>query len=368
MNKLEEARKNINEIDKEMAKLFTERMEAARNVAEYKREHGLSILDSSRERQLIAKNSEYIKDADIRSYYVQFLKEMMNISKQYQHRLLNGVRVAYSGVEGAFADIAAKRIFPDGQQISYPNFEEAYKAVEKGECDMAVLPIENSFAGEVGQVTDLMFKGRLFVTGVYTLKIAQNLMSVEGATVDGIEKVISHPQALSQCAGYIKKHGFEEEESVNTAVAAKTVAKLGNPKVAAIASRETAKLYGLKLIDHDINESEINFTKFAVFSRSRNNLTSNGGTFILLFTVKHSAGALADAVNVIGKYGFNMKTLRSRPMRDLPWQYYFYVEAEGDENSSLGKEMLSELKNHCDMMKIVGSYASEIDLKGGKKK
>lgn len=366
MEKLQNARDRINSIDKELARLFAERMRAVKQVAEYKAERGLPILDTAREAAVIEKNSTLVEDEAIRSYYINFLKYNIELSKQYQHRLMNGLRVAYSGVEGAFAHIAARRIFPDGEAVPYPDFKSAYLAVSSGECDCAVLPIENSFAGEVGQVTDLMFDGNLYVNGVYDLQISQNLLGISGASVKDIKRVISHPQALSQCAGYIKEHDFEEIQASNTAVAAKTVSERNDIHTAAIASAETANLYGLSVIDHDINSSSANTTRFAVFSRTDNKAASGkDSTFFLLFTVNHVAGALAQAINVIGKHGFNMKVLRSRPMGEPAWQYYFYVEAEGDESSEAGQKMLSELKEHCDKLKVVGRYSIEIDLKKG---
>lgn len=360
MNKLEQAREVINQIDQDMANLFAQRMQAVKQVAEYKKENGLPVFDASRENAVVEKNAKLIADDEIRAYYVGFIKNTMELSKQYQHKILEGQKIAYSGVEGAFANIAAKRVFPDGLISSYSDFNEAYQSVVNGECDCAVLPIENSYAGEVGQVMDLMFNGSLYVNGVYGLKIKQNLLGVDGANVKDIKTVISHPQALNQCAEYIKQNDFIKLEEKNTAVAAQKVAALNDKSVAAIASFETAELYGLNVLDHDINASDGNTTKFAVFSRVQNkNVNKKSNTFLLLFTVKHEAGALAKAVNVIGKYGFNMNALRSRPMKDLAWQYYFYVEAEGDETSAEGQKMLKELSKHCDKLKVVGHFALE---------
>ncbi len=366
MEELAKARSDINRIDKELAELFVQRMDAVRRVAEYKAERGLPILDKEREAAVIAANSALVDDEDIRAYYINFLKYNMELSKQYQHRLMKGLRIAYSGVEGAFAHIAATRIFPDGETLAFPDFGSAYQAVVDGACDCAVLPIENSFAGEVGQVTDLMFEGSLYVNGVYDLQISQNLLAVNGAKLGDIQRVISHPQALNQCARYIKEHGFEQVQAANTAIAAKSVSERGDIHTAAIASAETASLYGLTVIDHDINTGADNTTRFAVFSRVDNKAAAgSGSTFFLLFTVNHVAGALAQAINVLGKHGFNMKALRSRAMGEPAWQYYFYVEAEGDENSSEGQKMLAELKAHCDKLKVVGRYNAEIALKKG---
>ena len=366
MDNLNEARMTINEIDQEMAALFEKRMKAAEVIAEYKKERGLPIYDAAREQQVIERNATFIKDYDVRSYYVRFLNDVMAVSKQYQERVISGAKIAYSGIEGAFADIAAKKIFPYGRAIAYPDFRSAYEAVERGECDCCVLPIENSYAGEVGAVMDLMFSGSLYVNGIYTLRIAQNLLGVEGASLKDIKTIVSHPQALAQCAEYIRKRGSKVVEYANTALAAKAVKDAGDPSMAAIASRETARLYGLEILDHDINESAVNSTRFAVFSRAENkHLSTDDGKFLLMFTVKNEAGALVQALNVLASYGYNMRALRSRPMKDLAWQYYFYIEAEGDETGQNGSDMLRHIALHCDMLKVVGHYSDEVILKDG---
>jgi len=361
MNQLENARAEINQIDKEMAELFERRMITVREVAEYKKERGMQIFDESREKALIENNQAFIKDDTLKSYYVRFLQDMMDVSKQYQHQLIAGARIAYAGIEGAYANIAARKIFPDGNMISFPSFGAAYEAVVSGDCEFAVLPIENSYAGEVGQVMDLMFSGNLYVSGVYSLKVSHNLLAVKGAKIEDIKKVISHPQALDQCAIYIEKHKFEKIQSSNTAKSAKQVAEMGDKAVAAIASSETAELYGLEVLDHDINESDWNATKFVVFSRVGSNSLAgkNYDSFMMMFTVKNEAGALADAISTIGKHGVNMRVLRSRPLKGLAWQYYFYVEADAKLDDENGKKMMEDLQQHCEMLKILGSYPIE---------
>lgn len=363
MDKLQQAREIINKVDKEMAKLFCERMDAAKLVAEHKKEHGLPIFDGAREAEVIRKNSLLVEDEELRAYYVNYIKSLMDISKSYQHRLIEGARIAYSGVEGAFAYIAAKNIFPDGIMQSYPDFDSAYEAVVRGDCDCAVLPVENSYAGEVGQVADLMYSGSLYVTGLYDLKITHNLLGTQDASVGDIRTVISHPQALSQCADYIKEMGFMQIPASNTAMAAQRVANENDKTVAAIASKDTAKLYGLKLLSHHINTSSANTTRFAVFSRSENkNISAKDGSFILMFTVNNEAGALAKAINIIGRHGFNLKVLRSRPVKEVNWKYYFYTEAEGDIFGDIGSQMLSELSEYCENVKVAGTYNKAVIL------
>ena len=361
-NNLDKARRKINEIDKEMAELFCERLRAAETIAEYKKERGLAILDPIREEEVVRRNSALIDDEEIKAFYVNFLRDVMKTSRSYQAKLLEGMRVAYSGTVGAFAHIAAERLFPTAKKISYPDFTAAYRAAESGECDVCVLPLENSYNGEVGQVTDLMFSGSLYVNGILELSVTQDLLGVRGSTIDGIKRVVSHPQALGQCAEYIREHGFEISEYSNTALAAEYVAKKGDLSVAAIASAEAADLFGLTVLDHDINESRSNTTRFAVFSRVASKRLSRemGMHSILLFTVRNEAGALARAIDVIGSHGFNMRNLRSRPMKELLWQYYFYVEAEGDVQTEEGRLMMEELGEFCDRLKFAGTYVKRV--------
>ena len=362
MSKLNEARLIINEVDGKMAELFEKRMDAVRLIAEYKKENGLPVDDFGREEDIIKKNLSLISNDEYRDYYVNFLRSEIKLSKKLQHRLLDGMRVAYSGVKGAFANLAAEKIFPDATCVPYGDFKLAYDAVVKGECDCALLPVENSFNGDVGQVLDLAFFGTLYINGVYEAEIVQNLLACEGATIHGIKKVISHPQALGQCAAYIEKHGFEQVEAVNTAVAAEMVAKAKELDVAAIASDEAAAKYGLQKLEGHINESSNNTTRFAVFSRSQKAPTKNDDRFVMLFTVKNAAGSLGKAVSVIGEHGFNLRALKSRPTKQLSWSYYFYAEGEGNINSDAGKEMLKKLKKCCSDLKIVGSFEKEIKI------
>ena len=360
-NKLEEARKIINEVDEKMAELFVKRMRAAEIVYEHKKEFGLPVLDQKREDIVIEKNAELIDDDVLKEYYIDYLKHVMNISRAYQYRMQSGLKIAYSGVEGAFAHIAAGRIFPDGRHVSHSDFKAAYDSVVRGECDVAVLPIENSYAGEVGQTIDLIFSGTLFINGIYELEIHQNLLGIEGATVEDIKKVTSHPQALSQCHDYIKMRGFEAEESNNTALAAKTVAERGDKSLGAIASRETAEIYGLKVIEANINKSGENTTRFAVLSKVKAVSPALTST-VMMFTVKHEAGSLANAIGIIARYGYNMTALRSRPMKKHSWQYYFYVEIDGSVDTENGKKMIEELSTVCDRLKVAGTFAPHTEI------
>ena len=276
-------------------------------------------------------------------------------------------KIAYSGVQGAYAGIVAGKVFPGEELLSFPSFRHAYEAVEKGECDFAVLPVENSFAGEVAQVMDLLFGGDLKISGIYELPIVHNLLGTKNTDLSQIRTVYSHPQALDQCSEYIFLHGFEKRVATNTAAAAKEVALLEDPSVAAIASKETAEIYGLQILERAINESESNTTRFVVLSKSGDPVKdspegSKKEAFTMTLIVKNEAGAVAKAITTIGDYGFNMRTLRSRPLKHLMWSYYFYIEGEGDLGSRAGIVMLKELEKNCESVKVLGNYGNDILL------
>lgn len=359
MKDIKELREQINEIDSQMAELFEKRMGIAKEIAFFKKENGLSIYDKNREDFIVNQNMQFIKDATVKSYYVNFIKSVMEQSKNYQTQILSGMKIAYSGVPGAFAYIAAKKMYPNANYIAFPDFESAYKACESGAVDAVILPIENSFAGDVGIVMDLIFQGSLKINQMCDLEIVQNLLGVKGATKESIKTVISHPQALSQSNDFLTKHGYIKKEFANTALAAQEVKELNDISYGAVASLETAELYGLEVIAEHINSSNNNSTRFAAFTRVNrvpNPENKMGEHFILVYTVINEAGALAQTLNIIGSHGFNMRNVRSRPMKELLWNYYFFVEIEGNVNSPDGRELLNELSTICDRLKLVGTY------------
>lgn len=265
--------------------------------------------------------------------------------------------IAYSGIEGSFAGIATEKIFPDQELLSCFTFREAYEQVEKGKCEACVLPVENSYAGEIGQVSDLMFTGTLRITAVYELHILQCLLGVKGSTAATIRKVISHPQALEQCGDFIARSGYKTVPYENTARAAKQVAQQGDITIGAIGSHRAAELYGLEILEENINKSAQNVTRFAVFRKADAAGTAQPGVnTILIFTIRDFAGALARAITIIGKHGYNMRVIRSRPVKEVNWQYYFYTEIEGRLDTEEGWRMLEQLKAACEVIKVIGTY------------
>lgn len=202
MEELNEARKIIDETDSEIAKLFCRRMEAAKTIAAYKGARGLPILDAERESAVLARGAARVPDEELRSFYLLFQKEVMAVSRAYQRKLLQGERVAYAGTVGAFAHLAVRRLFPEATAVPYADFASAWEAVESGACELAVLPIENSFQGEVGSVTDLMFSGSLFLNAVTEMPITQDLLAKPGTTSPRSERS-SATRRLSDNARHI---------------------------------------------------------------------------------------------------------------------------------------------------------------------
>lgn len=354
-----EARKNIDRIDREMAELFAERMQAAAVVAAYKEEHGLPVEDKAREAEMIARNTERLPPA-YRPYYRNFLVGTITESKRYQRLLVSGLRVAYSGVEGAFAHVATMRIFGEpGEKVACPDFATAYRSVESGACHCAVLPIENSYAGDVGQVMDLAWRGSLTISGIYDLPLSQCLLAKPGVTLAEVREVVSHPQALAQCQPYLRRQGWIQTTAVNTAVAARTVAAGERREVAVIAARETAELYGLQVLENDINEQKSNTTRFAVFSPAACEIKPSDNHFVLLFSCKNQPGALGDAISVISRHDYNLKCLKSHPTGVENWAYYFYAEGEGSLGTEAGQTMRRELERVCNSVRVLGSFSGE---------
>ena len=355
---LEEIRKEIQATDKEIAVLFEKRMHLSEGIIRNKMAQGLPILDPEREKQLLDNNLHFIDDPVLKEYYVLFQKHVTDLSKAYQSRLMQGMKVAYCGLPGAFAQIAVGHLFPDAEQLPFPDFESAYKACENGQADVAVLPVENSYSGEVGSVIDLVFEGSLYINMMLELGVTQNLLGVKGASKEDIKTVLSHPQALSQCADFIHAMGYGVQEYENTALAAKYVADRADKTLAAIGSLENARRYGLEVLESNINNAATNTTRFAALSRVRNEPAKDaaGEYFILVFTVKNEAGALAKVLNIIRAHGFNMTNLRSRPMKKGLWNHFFYAELEGSAHSGSGRELLTQLNTVCSQLKLVGTY------------
>jgi len=354
MDALEQARAEIDTVDAQLASLFERRMAAVLQVAEYKRAHGLPIYDAAREAAVLEKAAARIQQPALRPYYKDHVQHMMDLAKQYEAAVLGQSRAAYQGVEGAFAHIALKALFPHAEAVSYSTWDEVFEAVAAGEAAHGVVPFENSHAGDVSAVLDLCYNHpELWVVDVYDLPISQNLLVLPGTQLSQLRTVYSHQQAIAQSETFLKQFRLPATAMANTAMAAKFVAESKDPTKAAIASAETAALYGLEILVPNINTDGDNTTRFIVLSREN---PTAGNRFSLLFTVDNKPGKLAEVIQVIGASGFNMESIKSRPMPHVPFEYYFYVELVGDAAAGETAALLRELDRTCRTVRLLGVY------------
>ena len=322
MDALDKARREIDTVDAALAALFERRMAAVLAVAEYKKAHGLPIFDAAREAVVLDKAEARIQDPALRPYYRDHVQHMMDVAKQYEAEVLGRNRAAYQGVEGAFAHIALKALFPHAEAVSYPTWDEVFDAVERGDAAHGVVPFENSHAGDVSAVLDLCYDHpALWVVDVYDLPISQNLLVLPGTPLSELKHVYSHQQAIAQSETFLKQFRLPATAMPNTAMAAKFVAESGDRTQAAIASVETAALYGLEVLVPSIKP-----------------------------------GKLAEVIQIIGASGYNMESIKSRPLPHVPFDYYFYVELVGDPTAEETAALLRALNHVCRTVRLLGVY------------
>lgn len=353
MANLEEIRQQIDSIDKELTVLFEQRMNAVAEVARYKQEHNLPVLNSSREEQVIEKNVARLNNSDFAPYYADFLRYTMNISKQYQTEILGENTVAYQGAEGGFGHFVTTTLFPHGNLIATPTFEDIFELVENGKANFGVIPFENSNTGDVSGVLDLCFAHECYITQMYDLPVVQNILAIKGATLADIKTVISHPQALGQSKRFLESLGVEQTAFDNTATAAKYVAEKSDKTLAAIASLEAGALYGLVPLAKDIATEATNTTRFIIISRKK---PAQGNRFSLLINLENKVGQLAKLIEIIAKHGFDMENIKSRPRPHRPWEYYFYIELVGDIESEKGEKLMQDIASVSSSARLLGLY------------
>lgn len=361
MDLLQQARTEIDGIDAEMATLFERRMRAVADVARYKAETGKPVFDALREAAVLDKNTARLQDETLRPYYRAFLQEAMAVSRAYQRAMLGRDTAAYQGVQGAWSHIALRRLFPFSRSISFATWGEVFDAVQNGDAEFGVLPFENSNAGDVSTVLDLLYTHPgLIVARMCDLPIRQDLLGVPGATLAGVRTVISHPQALAQSSVFLQQHALPTQAWSNTADAARHVAELKDPSVAAIASAETADLYGLEILAAGVNADGDNTTRFIVIERADQApvMTGEGQRLALLFTARHKPGQLAAVLDQIGARGFNMECIKSRPLPHVPFEYYFYVQLVCPAGSTRAdcEALLDTLRADCSTLRLLGAF------------
>lgn len=263
------------------------------------------------------------------------------------------MKIGYQGTLGSFSSIAADNLFPNEQLFNYLTFKDVIENVLNENLDFGIIPVENSYTGEVGMVLDELFHSKVYITKMYDLPIIQNLIGLKEATLSDIKKVYSHEQALMQCSEVLKELNVELISFANTALASEYIKEQNDIKKAAIASKLTADIYGLKVLKEEINNIKSNTTRFAVVSKEIIEIKDH---FAFIFTTLDNSGALANVLTEISRHNINLTSIKSRSTHESAWKYYFYCEAEGCLDSIHVMEMIKVLSSMCETFKIIGSY------------
>ena len=371
---LDEIRTEIDKIDKELVSLLKARMNCSIKVAEIKKAEGLPIYHPGREQAILDKVCDM--GGEFGSYISAIYREIMGVSKEAQQveitpagdlagRIVNAkdgikenVTVACQGVAGAFGNIAAKNLHKTGNIKYYDTFEEVFEAVERDEAVFGVVPVENSNAGSVMEVYDLILKYRFYIVSAAELAVNENLLGLPGAKLTDIKTVYSHPQALAQSDEFIKGHGITPIQYSNTAMAAKYVSELGDKSVAAIGSALAGSLYGLEVIAPDIQSVKHNCTRFITISKQLI-IPDEANKVSVVFSVPHSVGALNRVLNRFCVNGLNLTKIESRAARNGNFDYVFYLDFAGTLNDRKTIALISSLADELPDFTFLGNYREE---------
>lgn len=371
MRELNDIRRDINEADEQLRSLFLRRMGLALEVAETKAETGDKIFKPEREAEILSARAAGL-ESGLQLKYISLLKAMIRKSRECQYAAMlahfperfplspetaaRPVRtVFYQGVEGAYAHQAARALFPEASHQSLPTWEEVFLRVHNGEADMGVVPVENSTAGTVDEVYDLLLKYDLSINRSYIQPIVHCLAAAPGASLDTVQCVCSHPHALPQCNEFIHARGYAKRFEPNTAIAAKRVAEANDPALAAICSREAAERNGLRILAEGINDVGRNETRFLAVSPRLTALPGDDRVEIC-FSLPNQAGSLNSVLSLLADYGIDMTEIHSRPMKDSPWHYIFYVDFTGSLLDDGVRALLYQLHEELPYIKVLGSY------------
>ena len=357
MDLLQQARAEIDTVDAEMAALFERRMRAVADVVRYKAETGKPVFDAAREAAVLDKNTARITDEALRPYYRAFLSDAMSISRAYQRARLGRDTAAYQGVPGAWSHIALRRLFPFARETACTTWGEVFDAVQNGDAQFGVLPFENSNAGDVSTVLDLLYTHPdIIIARMCDLPIRQDLLGVPGATLETVRTVISHPQALAQCRRFLDSNeNWKTEERLNTAAAAKEVSESGDLTMAAVGSPYAAEHFGLQILKEGIFDARGNTTRFVIISGQKR-FVKDAQKISVCMELPHQSGSLYNALAHFIYNDLNMTKIESRPIPQRKWEYRFFVDFEGNLSDPAVKNALRGLQAESAKFRIFGNY------------
>ena len=374
---LKDYRTEIDRVDAELVRLFQERMDIAAQIAQYKTEKGLPILQSAREREKLAEVTGMVRE-DMRAYTRVLYSLLFELSRTYQEKGLRvplydridsalestprlfprSASVACQGVEGAYSQLACEKLFADPTIQFFRNFEGVFSAIEAGFCRYGILPIENSTAGSVKRVYDLMVSHDFSIVRSTRLKIDHCLLAK--ADSGEIREIFSHEQAIEQCAGFLKSLGDVKVTCCeNTAAAARMVAMSDRRDIAALSSRHCAELYGLKLVKTGVQDEGNNHTRFLCISKQPEIYPGADKTSVML-VLPHKPGALYKILARLYALGINLLKLESRPMPDRDFEFMFYLDLETSVYSEEFVQLMCEIGGICEEFKYLGSYSEVV--------
>lgn len=368
-------RDRIDAIDRQIVDLYEERMTVCKEVAEFKIETGKKVFDKVRENEKIEKVKAMI-EGDFHKHAVQELfEQIMSISRKMQYQLLaeHGcigklpfipmadlgtykARVVFQGAEGAYSQAAMNRFFgKEIQSFHVDTFRDAMTAIEEGRADFAVLPIENSTAGIVNEIYDLLTEFENYIVGEQIINIEHCLMAVPGTKLSDIKTVYSHPQSLMQSSNYLHKTGWQQVSMQNNAFAAQKIKQEGLYNQAAIASETAAEIYGLEVLEKGINNLKGNSTRFIIVTNQKV-FKEDAGRISICFEVPHESGSLYHILSHFIYNNLNMTKIESRPLEGRNWEYRFFIDFEGNLSDSAVRNALSGIREEARNMKILGNY------------
>lgn len=372
---LSELRDTLDDIDRQIVMLYEKRMDVCGQVAEYKIETGKRVFDKEREQQKLKTVSELVHNEFYARGIRELFEQIMAISRKLQYQMIaeqkgtgrlsfmeledigcKKCRVVFQGAEGAYSQAAMMEYF--GEEVNSFNvntFRDAMLAIDEGSADFAVLPIENSSAGIVSEIYDLLVEFENYIVGEQIIKIEHCLMAMPGTNLKDIQTVYSHPQSLMQSSHYLYEKGWQQISMKNNAYAAKKVADDKDKTQAAIASAAAAKIYGLDILERGVNDLKDNSTRFIIVTNQK--VFAKGASKVsLCFEVNHESGALYHALSHLIYNGLNMTKIESRPLAGRNWEYRFFLDFEGNLTDSAVKNALRGLREETKNMKILGNY------------
>ena len=372
---LQECRNEIDKIDSDIIRLFEQRMKVCEDVAEYKIRTGKKVLDPERERQKLEVLRGKAHGEFNQLGAQELFQQIMAISRKRQYQLLTehgieddeklemvdalplkDVRVVFQGVEGAYSYAAMREYFQDDiESFHVKTWRDAMEAVVEGRADYAVLPIENSTAGIVNEIYDLLVEFENYIVGEQVIPIEHCLLALPGTKMEEIKRVYSHPQSLMQSARYLAEHDWQQISMQNNAFAALKVAKEKDKTQAAIASEYAGETYGLEILEKGINDSDSNSTRFIIVTNQKI-FRKNANKISLCLEIPHESGSLYHILSHFIYNNLNMTKIESRPIPDRNWEYRFFIDFEGNLADSAVKNALRGLREEARSMKILGNY------------